>query len=63
MAQYYDNKREFGAARVYYQYIIRDYPLTPAAHKARARLDQIRNEPDRPPNHFKWLTDLFPAEN
>ena len=63
MAQYYDRKKEFGAARAYYQYLIKDYPLTQAAHKARARLDQIRNEPDRPPNRFKWLTDAFPAEN
>ena len=63
VAQYYDKKKEFGAARVYYQYLIKDYPLTQAAHKARARLDQIRDEPDRPPNRFKWLTDAFPAED
>ena len=63
IAQYYDKKKEFGAARVYYQYLIKDYPLTQAAHKARARLDQVRNEPDRPPNRFKWLTDAFPAED
>ena len=61
VAQYYDNKKQFGHARVYYQYIIRDYPLTQTAHKARARLDQIHDKPDRPVNRFKWLTDLFPA--
>lgn len=63
VAQYYDRKKQYGGARVYYQYIIDDYPLTETAHKARARLDQIRNEPDRPPNRFKSLTDLFPAGN
>ena len=35
IAQYYDNKKEYGAARIYYQYIIDDYPLTPTAHQAR----------------------------
>jgi len=59
IAQYYDRKKQYGHARLYYQYIINDYPLTQTAHKARARLDQIRNEPDRPPNRFKWLTDVF----
>jgi outer membrane protein assembly factor BamD (BamD/ComL family) len=63
VARYYDRKKQFGSARVYYQYITNDYPLTETAHKARARLDQIRNEPDRPPNRFKWLTDVFSAED
>jgi outer membrane protein assembly factor BamD (BamD/ComL family) len=63
MAQYYDRKKQYGHARAYYQYLIRDYPLTQAAHKARARLDEIRNEPDQPPNRFQWLSDLFPAEH
>ena len=62
IAQYYDNKKEYGAARIYYQYIIEDYPLTPTAQQARARLDQIRDEPDRPANRFKWLTDRFPED-
>lgn len=63
IARYYDRRKQFGAARIYYQYIVKDYPLTQAAEKARARLEQIRNEPDEPPNRFKWLTDLFPSED
>jgi outer membrane protein assembly factor BamD (BamD/ComL family) len=62
VAQYYDRKKQYAYARLYYQYIIHDYPLTQTAQKARARLDQIRNEPDQPPNRFKWLSDLLPAE-
>lgn len=63
VAQYYDRKKQYAGARVNYQYIIDNYPLTETAHKARARMDQIRNEPDRPPNRFKLLTDLFSAED
>ena len=62
VAQYYDRKKQFGHARIYYQYIVNDYPLTETAHKSRARLDQIRDEPDRPPDRFKWLSGLFPGE-
>ena len=27
--------------------------------RARGRMDEIKNFPDEPPNHFKWLTDSF----
>ena len=62
MARYYERKKHFGAARLYYQSIIDDYPLTQSAGRARARLKAISNEPDTPPNRFKWLTDVFPSE-
>ena len=42
--------------------MIKDYPLTQYARQARARLEEIRNEPDNPPNRFKRLTDPFPSE-
>ena len=44
------------AARQYYKFLIDNYPRTPYAEQARARLTQIRNEPDTPANRFKWLT-------
>ena len=62
MAQYYENRKCYGAARYYYRAILRDYPQTEVALKAGARLEEIRDLPDEPPNHFKWLTDLFPSE-
>jgi len=62
MAQYYENRKAFGAARYYYQGLIKDYPLTQYARQAQARLEQIRDKPDNPPNRFQWLTDIFPAE-
>ncbi len=59
VAQYYDKKKQYGAARHYYQAILKDYPLTQFAPQAQARLEQIRGEPEEPPNRFKWLTNVF----
>ena len=59
VAQYYDNKKQYLAARKYYQAAIDKYPHTHIAEQSRARLDEIRNEPDNPPERFKWLTLLF----
>ena len=59
MAQYYDNKSEFRAAREYYKVLLEKYARTSFAQRARKRLEEIRNEPDEPPNHFAWLTGLF----
>jgi len=63
MAQYYDNKKYFGAARHYYQAILKDFPLTQTARMAQSRLEEIKGEPDVPPNRFKWLTSLFPERD
>jgi len=61
IAQYYDKRKYYGAARFYYQAIIRDFPRTAAAQKAQARLAEIKDLPAEPVNRFKWLTDLFPS--
>jgi len=63
MARYYDKKKCYAAARHYYRSIVEDYPRTQTAHQARARLDEIRNEPNEPSNRFKWLTDTFEPED
>jgi outer membrane protein assembly factor BamD (BamD/ComL family) len=62
MGQYYDNKKYYAAARQYYKFLLDTYPRTSYADLARTRLEQIRNEPDSPPNHFKWLTQVFDHE-
>jgi outer membrane protein assembly factor BamD (BamD/ComL family) len=61
MAQYYENRKLYGAARFYYRAILKDYPQTVVAGRARSRLEQIRGLPDEPPNRFRWLTDMFGA--
>jgi outer membrane protein assembly factor BamD (BamD/ComL family) len=60
--QYYETKKAYRAARLTYDGLIKEYPTTRHAEMARAPLEQIRDKPDLPPNHFKWLTDIFPSE-
>ena len=59
MAQYYDNKSEYRAAREYYKVLLEKYPRTSFAERARKRMQEIQNEPDEPPNYFDWLTAPF----
>jgi outer membrane protein assembly factor BamD (BamD/ComL family) len=59
LGQFYEKKLCYGSAKFYYADLIKNYPRTPAAEAARERLQQIKDYPDEPPNHFKWLTDLF----
>jgi outer membrane protein assembly factor BamD (BamD/ComL family) len=59
MAQFYETKRAYGAARIYYHDIIRDYPQTEIAEAAKQRLEAIKDFPAEPPDHFKWLTGTF----
>ena len=63
VAQYYDNKKQFGAARYYYRGILEKYAQTPYGEKARSRMEEIKSEPDTPPNRFKWLTEVFERKN
>lgn len=58
-AEYYENKKLYGAARFYYQAILKDYPGTAVAEQARAKLDKIADLPAKPPNRFAWLTQPF----
>jgi outer membrane protein assembly factor BamD (BamD/ComL family) len=62
LGQYYDRKQYYAAARQYYQYLIENYPRTPYAEQARTRLEQIRHEPDSPPDRFKVLREIFDHE-
>ncbi len=59
VGQYYDNRKYYGAARYYYRATLREFPHTKAAVMAAERIRQIDGLPDKPPNRFKWLTDLF----
>lgn len=61
VGQYYDRRKYYGAARYYYRLLIEDYPNTEAAQLALRRLDEIAGLPDKPPDHFTWLTRWFPS--
>jgi len=63
MAQFYDRRGEYGAARFYYQLVVNDYADTVFAEKARSRMEAIRSEPDTPPQRLEWLVKLFPQQD
>ncbi len=60
MAQYYARRKEYGAARFYYDIVLRDYPDTPFADKARAEVGEMAGKPPVPPQPLAWLVNLFP---
>ncbi|MCC6125404.1 MAG: outer membrane protein assembly factor BamD [Pirellulales bacterium] len=60
LGQYYEKNKYHRAARFYYQSVIDEYPRTEKSELAKQRLAAIRDKPDQPPNHVKWLTDLLP---
>jgi TolA-binding protein len=59
LAQYFDNGKYYGAARVYYAQVLKDYPQTPFAEEAKTRLAQIEREPSNPPKRLAFITDLI----
>lgn len=62
LAQYYDRRNEFGAARLTYANIATNYKDTNLASKAETRLTQLGGKPDVPVERLQWLADLFPEE-
>jgi TolA-binding protein len=59
IGQYYERKGYYGAARYYYQTLLKDYPRTEVAPVAQKRLGEIQSYPEKPPDYFWWLTGLF----
>lgn len=59
MAEYYEKRGYYGAAKVYYQLLMKEFPNTEASRVAQERLDAIADKPERPANHVKWLTDTL----
>jgi len=63
MAQYYDNRAEYGGARHYYRKVLRDFPDTSLAQDAEQRLAEIADRPDKPPQRLEWLVEAIPEQN
>jgi len=59
VAQFYDNKHQYGAARIYYRSIVEEYPGTRFAEMAERRMEELRGEPAEPPERYAWLTKAF----
>jgi TolA-binding protein len=62
MGEFYSKKEDYGAARMYYQSVIDQFPTTERANESKKRLEAIRDKPDSPPNRFSWLTGVFDSK-
>jgi outer membrane protein assembly factor BamD (BamD/ComL family) len=62
VAKYYERRSCYGAARFYYQCVMKDFPNTLKAKEAQEQFDKIRTLPDEPPHYFKWLTDFLESD-
>lgn len=61
MAKYYDQRKEFAAARRYYDKVRRDFSDTSLATEANDRLAEIGDRPAKPDQPLPWLAELFPT--
>lgn len=59
-AEYREKRKEFGAARYYYNQLLTKYPETPHADNARERLEATDKKPRKPAQRLSWLTTIFP---
>ena len=59
-AEYRENRKEYGAAAAYYQKLASDYPSTPQAKMARAKLPKTNKLRPIPEQRLAWLTKIFP---
>ncbi len=62
MAQYYERKGYYGAARLYHEQVKNEFKQTAFAEKAHERLDAVKDKPNVPPPRFTWLSGLFPEQ-
>ncbi len=63
MAEYFDGTKHYGAARYYYAQVMNKYPQSELATKARERLGEIAEEPEKPEKRMAWFVDLFPESS
>lgn len=61
-AKYRERQKKYGAARVYYNLLLQEYPNTPQAETARTRLAAIEQYPDVPKQRLSWLQKVFPDQ-
>jgi len=63
VAQFYEGKEEYGAAKFYYQKVAQNFADTPFANRAFTRYNDLKGYPDRPESPAQWLVDLFPEND
>lgn len=61
MATYYHRRKEYSAARHYYEQVMRKYSDTSLSEDAEQALSTLRDEPERPEQRLPWLVRMFPT--
>ncbi len=60
MAEFYCKTGHYGAAAIYFNNVIKDFPETQFAKMSRDRLEEIKDLPPEPPQRLKWLREPLP---
>ena len=58
-AEFYAKNDYYGAARVYYASIVKDYPNSNAAQLAQERINSYKDQPDHPPDRLAFVKNVF----
>lgn len=61
MAKYYDHKKEYAAARQYYEQVRKNFSDTSLANDAAERIEKIADKAPKPDKPLPWLTNMFPT--
>jgi outer membrane protein assembly factor BamD (BamD/ComL family) len=61
LARYYHRRKEYAAARTYYEQVRKNYSDTNLGREATENLTEIAAEPPKPEQPLPWLADLFPT--
>ena len=61
MAHYYDNRKQYAAARQYYERVRENYGDTSLAGDAAERIEEIADKAPKPDQPLPWLSRMFPT--
>ena len=60
MATYFEGRGENAAAKIYYEEVADRYQNTKLAETVNQQIAKVSDLPPKPPQHAKWLIDMFP---
>ena len=60
MGQYFENRGENIAAKIYYEKVARQFGNTKLGETVEQQIADVSKKPPRPEQHGKWLINLFP---
>lgn len=60
-AEYFDRRKQYGAARQYYARVRDKFPDTNLAQQSTERLAELGDRPNQPPQYLPWLVEMMPS--